>query len=152
MQHSKNLFHFSPGLVCLVNYTTNKKKQSQCLCMRFIGISSDRLWKKPHLSVVDSCPRNMVVESCVHGCCLSAEKHRSRSVNRSFFNGINGNITCKCKNRRCRKQEIPVDLCVPRGSINKAVPLFSQKSSSPLHENLGTVIADESHTAETCTG
>lgn len=69
----------------------------------------------------------IVFERCVRDCCLSAEKHRSRSVNWSFFNGIIGDITCKCKNRRCRKRKIPADLCVRRGNINEALPLVAQK-------------------------
>ena len=69
----------------------------------------------------------IVFERCVRDCCLSAEKHRSRSVNWSFFNGIIGDITCKCKKRRCRKRKIPADLCVRRGNINEALPLVAQK-------------------------
>ena len=52
-----------------------------CAWERFIGSSFDRLWKKPDISVVDSCARNIVVESCVRDCCLSTEKHCSRSIN-----------------------------------------------------------------------
>ena len=133
MLHSKNLFHFSPSWVCRVNYATNKKKQSQ-QCVSTLVHGSDLLAVLPTgfgksriFQLLIRVQEIIVFERCVRDCCLSAEKHRSRSVNWSFFNGIIGDITCKCKNSRCRKRKIPADLCVRRGNINEALPLVAQK-------------------------
>ena len=94
---------------------------------RFSSSSSNRLWKKPHLSVVGAGERNIDRQTCMCDRCLPSKKYCAQSIVRSNCDGFNGLITFGRQFGRCRERQIPANLWICRRNFGEAFPRSPQK-------------------------